>query len=281
MTALIIFTDLDGTLLDHESYEWGPATPAVDLCKERQAPVILVSSKTRAEMNPMRLQLGLASPFISENGGGIYFPKKGTLEPPPEAVPDEDLWKWALGPAYSDLVHALRAIRKELDLPLRGFSDMTLGDIADLTGLDLEKSRLAAMREYDEPFVLAHGGKSTLNHLHQAALRRGYQISRGGRFHHLHGALDKGDAVERLILQYKARDADMKTVALGDSPNDFSMLRKVDVPILLGAPGRFPELKAELSGLRLVEKAGPRGWNEAVLELFTKDNTKADPGKHV
>jgi mannosyl-3-phosphoglycerate phosphatase len=275
MTTLIIFTDLDGTLLDHDSYEWKQAKPAVDLCKERQVPVILVSSKTRAEMNPMRLQLGLTSPFISENGGGIYFPKERTLEPPPEAVLDEDLWKWPLGPAYKDLVRSLRAIREELDLPLRGFSDMTVKDIADLTGLDLEKSRLAAMREFDEPFLLPHEDKSTLHRLHQAVLRRGHQISRGGRFHHLHGALDKGDAVGRLLLRYKARDADMKTVALGDSPNDFSMLRKVDLPILLGAPSRFPEVKAELPKLRLVEKAGPQGWNEAVLELFTKGNTFA------
>jgi mannosyl-3-phosphoglycerate phosphatase len=271
MTTLIIFTDLDGTLLDHDSYEWKEAKPALDLCQERQVPVILVSSKTRAEMNPMRLQLGLTSPFISENGGGIYFPKEGTLEPPPEAVLDEDLWKWPLGPAYNALVHALRAIRKELGLPLSGFSDMALEEIADLTGLDLEKSRLAAMREYDEPFVLAHEDESKLHRVHQAALRQGYQISRGGRFHHLHGAVGKGDAAERLILRYKARDADMKTVALGDSPNDFSMLRKADLPVLLGPPRRFPQLKAELPKLWLMEKAGPRGWNEAVLDLFTKE----------
>jgi mannosyl-3-phosphoglycerate phosphatase len=270
MTTLVIFTDLDGTLLDHVSYEWNEAKPAMDLCKERQVPVVLVSSKTRAEMNPLRLQLGLTAPFITENGGGVYFPKGGHLEPPPEAVLDEDLWKWPLGPAYKDLVHSLRAIRNELDLPLRGFSDMTLEDIADLTGLDLEFSRLAATREYDEPFVLPYDDERTLDRLHRAALRRGYQISRGGRFHHLHGAFDKGDAIGRLITRYQARFADMKTVALGDSPNDFSMLRKVDFPVLLGDPGRFPEVKEELPRLRLVEKAGPRGWNEAVLELLTR-----------
>jgi mannosyl-3-phosphoglycerate phosphatase len=270
MTSPILFTDLDGTLLDHESYEWEEAKPALDLCKERRVPIILVSSKTRAEMNPIRLQLGLTSPFISENGGGIYFPKEGDLGPPPEAVLDEDLWKWSLGAAYSDLVQALQAIKKELDLPMRGFSDMKLEEITELTGLDVETSRLAATREYDEPFVLLQADKSKLKRLHQAALRRGYQISRGGRFHHLHGAFDKGDAIERLITQYKTRYADMKTVGLGDSPNDFSMLRKVDHPILLGAPGRFPEVKRELPRLKLVEKAGPPGWNEAVLDILTK-----------
>jgi len=271
MTSPVIFTDLDGTLLDHESYEWVEAKPALDLCKERHVPVVLVSSKTRAEMNPLRLKLGLTAPFISENGGGIYFPQEGPLDPPPEAVPDKELWKWSLGAPYPRLVRSLREISDELALPMRGFSDMTLEEISALTGLGIEQSRLAAMREYDEPFVLPREDKGTIESLHQAARRRGYQISTGGRFHHLHGAMDKGEAIQRLIALYKALRVDVKTVGLGDSPNDFSMLRTVDHPVLLGAPGRFPELKAELHRLTLVEKAGPQGWNEAVLELFTKE----------
>jgi mannosyl-3-phosphoglycerate phosphatase len=63
----------------------------------------------------------------------------------------------------------------------------------------------------------------------------------------------------------------MKTVGLGDSPNDFSMLRKVDHPVLLGPPGRLQEVKAELPRLRLMEKTGPPGWNEAVLDILTKE----------
>lgn len=27
---LLVFTDLDGTLLDHESYDWSPARPALN-----------------------------------------------------------------------------------------------------------------------------------------------------------------------------------------------------------------------------------------------------------
>jgi mannosyl-3-phosphoglycerate phosphatase len=274
MTSPVIFTDLDGTLLDHESYEWVEAKPALDLCKERHVPVILVSSKTRAEMNPLRLELGLTAPFISENGGGIYFPQEGPLEPPPEAVPDKELWKWSLGEPYPRLVRSLREISDELGLPIRGFSDMTLEEISELTGLEIEQSRLAAMREYDEAFVLTQENKGTLESLHQAALRRGYQISTGGRFHHLHGAMDKGDAIQRLIALYRARYVNVKTVGLGDSPNDFSMLRTVDHPVLLGAPNRFPELKGKLSRLTLVEKPGPLGWNEAVLDVLTKEGER-------
>ena len=271
MSPFLIFTDLDGTLLDHESYAWEEAKPALDLCEKRRVPVILVSSKTSSEMNPLRLELGLTSPFISENGGGICFPKEGVLAPPPEAVLDKELWKWSLGAEYSDLVHSLREIREELDLPIRGFSDMMPEEIAELTGLGIETSRLAAMREHDEPFLLTPQDNRTADRLHQAAFQRGLQISTGGRFHHLHGAVDKGDAIERLITLYKARHADVKTAGLGDSPNDFPLLRKVDHPVLLGPPGRFPEMEAELPWMKILEKPGPRGWNEAVLDILTKE----------
>jgi len=268
MTSPIIFTDLDGTLLDLVTYEWDEAKPALDLCKRRQVPVILVSSKTRAEMNALRKELGLTFPFISENGGGIYFPKEGNMEPPPEALLDEDLWTWSLGIAYTHLIRALREIREEFQLTIRGFSDMTPEEIAALTGLEMEKSRLAAMREYDEPFFLLQEDNRTAERLRQAAVQRGLRISRGGRFYHLQGALDKGDAVERLTALYKVRYSDVKTLGLGDSPNDFPLLRKVDHPVLLAAPGRFPEVETKLPGLKIMEHPGPRGWNEAVLELL-------------
>jgi len=71
----LIFTDLDGTLLDHDTYGWEEALPALDLCRRLGVPVILVSSKTRAEMDVLQNRLGLSAPFISENGGGIFFPK--------------------------------------------------------------------------------------------------------------------------------------------------------------------------------------------------------------
>ncbi|MFH1490792.1 MAG: HAD-IIB family hydrolase, partial [Pseudomonadota bacterium] len=79
----MIFTDLDGTLLDHETYEWKEAEPALNRCKLLRIPLILVSSKTRAEINVIRNELGLTAPFISENGGGIFFPPEETHEPPP------------------------------------------------------------------------------------------------------------------------------------------------------------------------------------------------------
>ena len=152
---LVIFTDLDGTLLDHTTYQWEDALPALDLCKRLHVPVIPVSSKTRAEINILRCELSVFAPFVSENGGGIFFPQEACVDPPPGTSLDRGLWRWSLGTPYARLVQGLQEIREELKWNIKGFSDMSIEEISQLTGLDLETSRLAAMREYDEPFFIA------------------------------------------------------------------------------------------------------------------------------
>jgi len=265
---LLIFTDLDGTLLDHDTYGWEKAKPALALCRELRVPVILVSSKTRAEMNVSRLELNLDSPFISENGGGIFFPAEGALKPPPEARFAEVLWKWSLGISYPELVAALHDIRDELGWAIRGFSDMTGDEIAELTGLDPAGAGLAAMREYDEPFIVSGEVRLDRKRLEEAASRRGVLVTKGGRFYHLHGASDKGEAVDKLARWFQASHGPAKTVALGDSPNDFTMLERVDYPVLVRSSRQYPELAEKIPFLIKTQEKGPAGWNAAVSALL-------------
>jgi mannosyl-3-phosphoglycerate phosphatase len=269
-SRFLIFTDLDGTLLDHDSYAWAEAQPALDLCKRRSIPVILVSSKTRAEMNPLRLQLGLSYPFVSENGGGIFFPAEDTPSPPAGAALSEGLWKLSLGTSYDLLVKSLREIRKELDLPIRSFSEMSVEEISLLTALDRGTARLAAMREYDEPFIIQVEKKPVLDFLQGAARRRGLRVTAGGRFYHLHGDTDKGIAVERIVSWYKASHPHVVTIGLGDSPNDFDMLRKVDYPFLVQPLRSFPGIEDEIPCLLVTKAKGPAGWNEAVVDILSR-----------
>jgi len=265
---LLIFTDLDGTLLDHDTYGWEKAKPALALCRELRVPVILVSSKTRAEMNVSRLELNLDSPFISENGGGIFFPAEGAFKPPPEARFAEGLWRWSLGISYPVLVAALHDIRDELGWAIRGFSDMTGDEIAELTGLDPAGAGLAAMREYDEPFIVSGEVRLDRKRLEEAASRRGVLVTKGGRFYHLHGASDKGEAVDKLARWFQASHGPAKTVALGDSPNDFTMLERVDYPVLVRSSRQYPELAEKIPFLIKTQERGPAGWNAAVSALL-------------
>lgn len=71
---IIVFTDLDGTLLD-ESYSCEAAKPALDRVVRSSIPVVFCSSKTRAEIEVYRRELGIPDPFIVENGGAIVIPE--------------------------------------------------------------------------------------------------------------------------------------------------------------------------------------------------------------
>lgn len=268
----MIFTDLDGTLLDHDTYEWSAAENALGECRKRSIPVILVSSKTRAEMVVIREQLGISSPFISENGGGIFFNEGtfGTLEPMPETIVDQGLCKLILGSTYEVLVECLRSIRVELGWHIRGFADMSLQEISHRTGLDESRARLASLREFDEPFVVIDPESPEEELLSEAARKRGCSITAGGRFYHLHGTNDKGGAMDILTSWYVNLYKDVTTVALGDSPNDFPMLQRADVPVLVRSKQEFAALEEVIPRLRSTRDRGPQGWNEAILDILSK-----------
>jgi mannosyl-3-phosphoglycerate phosphatase len=264
----IIFSDLDGTLLDHNTYGWQDAQPALNLCKNRHVPIVLVSSKTRAEMEFLRGKLSISAPFVSENGGGIFFQSDSFKELPAGASFDKGLWKWSLGLAYPHLIRGLRGIRDELRWDIKGFSDMDIDEISRRTGLDPKSSRLAAMREFDEPFMVLKKQPVDENALHKAADKRGLTVTSGGRFYHLQGKNDKGQAIEKVISWYKHEHKKVLSIALGDSPNDFPMLELADFPVLIRSQREFPKLKGKIPRLRLTREIGPKGWNKAILDIL-------------
>ncbi|MDP6101448.1 MAG: HAD hydrolase family protein, partial [Dehalococcoidia bacterium] len=71
----VVFTDLDGTLLDLETYSFTPALPAVQALLKRGVPIVFSSAKTRSEQEVYRQQLKNHDPFIVENGGCIFIPE--------------------------------------------------------------------------------------------------------------------------------------------------------------------------------------------------------------
>jgi mannosyl-3-phosphoglycerate phosphatase len=267
---VIIFTDLDGTLLDPHTYKWKDARVALNKCKNSNIPIVLISSKTRAEIDVIRREMSLSAPFVSENGGGIFFPDGLSHDPPKESIHDNGMKKWALGIPYPQLVKGLREIRKELGWQIKGFSDMSIDEIANITGLDRKAARLAAMREFDEPFVILEKKPPDNNALSEAARKRGFTVIIGGRFYHLQGTNDKGMAMEKIVSWYRELHANVVSVALGDSPNDFSMFEKADYPVLVKSQRDFPELQKRVPHLKVTIEQGPKGWNSAVSDILQK-----------
>ena len=265
---LLVATDLDGCLLDERTYRYDAARPALEALARRGVPLVLCSSKTRAEMQPLARELPAAGPFIVENGGAIVVP--GGHLPRLAGRRDPDGYRHVvLGTHRAALVRALADLAQATDARVRGFSSLSSADVAALTGLDIAAAERALQREYDEPFLLDSGSEERLT---RAAAARGLRITRGGRFHHLLGPVDKGKALQRLLALYAAEGRRFSVVALGDSPNDLTMLERAERPILVprGAGETDPRLKQAFPLAEVAPAPGPRGWNEAVLAVLER-----------
>lgn len=264
--SLVVFSDLDGTLLDHDTYSWQEAVPALEALKSRRIPLILCSSKTRAEMLPLQEELGIREPLISENGGAVFAPQGHPLAGD-DWQDTGDGWRMKpLGRPVAELRRVLEDFKRRFGA--RGFGDMSDREVAWLTGLSLDKAALARRREFNEPVWLPEPEVQGAEFM-AAARAAGLEVTRGGRFFHLLGGGDKGKAV-RLVLEIMRRqDPALVSLALGDAENDLPMLKAVDLPVLVARPdGGHAEL--ELPGLVKTELPGPAGWNQAVLQALTR-----------
>lgn len=269
--SIIIFTDLDGTLLDSHTYSFAAADHALNTLRSRGIPVVLVSSKTRSEIEPIRSRLGNHHPFIVENGGAVLIPTAYFPFPIPNAMTTDRYFVIELGIPYEQLRQALKRIAHELGTPLRGYGDMSVTEVAQRTGLSLEDAILSKQRDYDEPFIVENRSLPEPM-LAEAVTNHGLRWTKGDRFHHVMGAQDKGEAVRRLITCYRqwAQHAHTTptTLALGNSLNDLPMLTVVDIPILVQLADGSYAAGIDLPRLIRAPAPGPAGWNHAVLSLL-------------
>ncbi len=271
---LVVFTDLDGTLLDGGTYSFRPAVPALGLLRRRGIPLVLCSSKTREEILHWRRRLRNREPYISENGGGIFFPMETDWVVPsmlPARV-EEKPWGWLmrLGARYTELREAMEALRED-GFAVRGFGDMDAAEVSRLTGLPARQAEMAKMRDFDEPFVF-RGGQEEMAALVEAIRGRGLRVTRG-RFYHLMGESDKGRAVSILTGVYRSAWGEIRTAALGDGLNDLPMLEVVDVPMLVQQADGRHHPRIHTPGLVRLEGVGPEGWNRGILKVLGAQGT--------
>lgn len=249
----IIFTDLDGTLLDHTTYSFDAAIPMLDYIKVNKIPLIIVTSKTKDEVLRIQKLLDIKRPFIVENGAGIFMPSIEGYE------------MIAMGFDYEYIRSCF--LKYAASIPMLGFFDMKDEDVAKYTNLSIENASDARKRTFTEPFILED--ENRLEELRSMANEDELDIVQGGRFYHLITmGQDKANAMNFLINEYqKNSDEDITTIALGDSANDLSMLENVDTPVLIPhIDGSF--ITCDIDGVIKAPFPGPKGWNAVLKEYF-------------
>ncbi len=268
MNKVVIFTDLDGTLLDSRTYSFDDAADALYEIKNLAIPLVIVSSKTRAEIEFYRIKLNNIHPFISENGGGIFIPTDYdmNLSLPHNTMKLQNYYLIRLGTDYKILRTALNKLREE-GFQIKGFGDMSVDEIMEVTGLTREEAFLCKSRDFDEPFVFS-GDERDLELLKKRIKQIGLNYTEG-KFLHILGNNDKGKAVKILKALYKESLGDIITIGLGDSINDYEMLMEVDIPVvIMQQDGSFNPKLTQINDAIKSKSPGPSGWQESIKRIL-------------
>ena len=243
----IVFTDLDGSLLDHHTYSYGAVLPLLEKLKGMGIPVIANTSKTRSEWLHLAKEIGNDAAFVVENGSAIYLPYG-------ECV--------VFGERREEILGYLAGLKGRFQF--ESYTDWDVADIAAATGLDMESAKRSSEREFSEPLVWkgSEGDKRDfIEEIHTA----GFKTLQGGRFLHVLGRTDKGRAVN----WFRERFPDSSPViALGDGPNDIAMLQAADIGIVIASPtGREIHFGSDNTIIRSTLH-GPEGWAETMAPLI-------------
>ena len=291
----IIFTDLDGTLFDHFTYSFSAASDALKLIREKGIPLIICTSKTRAEILSIRKRLKNKAPFISENGGAVYIPDRYFKFSYEFQKRIRGYRIIEIGTPHKILLNFLKEIRDETGVAIEGISQMSIQKIMDFTYLKKREAEQSKKREYSEPFLICENHLSPL--LHKEGIKgrsegrwinrvkkeilklvlsevegRRFEFTSGGRFFHIMKGNDKGKAVKILKKLYERKYGRITTIGIGNSQNDLPMLKAVDIPVLVKNYDDRYEKDIKLKNLYLSDEIGPEGWNDFIIKILATDS---------
>jgi mannosyl-3-phosphoglycerate phosphatase family protein len=295
-----VFTDIDGTLVDINTAEYGKETAKlIRLIKERNIPLILTSAKTRLEQNKIRDDLGISDPFIVENGGAIVIPKgyfpdyalrdikyplRETQETKNGAIDVNHEIVVELGKPVDYIRAKLSDIRKKYSINFRGVADISVEKLSNLALISREQAKRMAQRNYGETILQIQS--EDIARFIKYVQEDGMKVIHGGRFFDVTVGTDKGIAVGILKKLFKDKFHNNVTFfGIGDSTNDIPMLNLMDIPILVQRQDSSwvddGEIKmknavdsSRISANKLikVEGIGPNGWENAIHKIILELN---------
>lgn len=278
MNTMLIFTDLDGSLLDHHSYSHAAADALLAELEMQDIPVIPVSSKTRTELLELRRQLGNRHPFVVENGAAVFIPAGYFQKQPEDTESRNGYWVKTFSLPRSHWLNKIDSVARDFSGEFSNFAKLDVDAIASLTGLDPAAAQRAAAREFGEPVYWTGSDSSRLRFIENLQSIDAH-VLQGGRFLHVSGECDKGQALQWLSIQY-ARQADGKqptSLAIGDSQNDAAMLEAADHALIIRSPAHPPPTLSRRHRTLLSNTFGPSGWVQGVRQILFSLKQPKDP----
>ena len=257
---VVIFTDLDGSLLHRDTFKFDPIKDYIVSLVDRGIIIIPNSSKTEREIEKFNEELGIKLPYISENGSSIQglnlinanFPNKIIL-----SREKEELLK-----IFMDKVP-----EKLRDKCVR-ISKLNKKKQEEIFGQKDDNLKNALNRKYTLPFLFI-GNKNEKNRLLKILNSSSLTLQEGGRVLNLCDNINKVKSMNRVIKILKKTEDKIKSIAVGDNYNDLDMLKNCDIPCLV-FNDKFKLDQINIDNLIFSNKPSPEGWADVIKKVLVK-----------
>lgn len=266
----VIFTDIDGTLLDSYFPDLNKAKKLVEKTIQNGIHLILCSSKTELEQDLIRSNIQLKEPFIVENGGATIIPlgyfKKSKFN---HSKKFQNKYIIETGGSSFKIRSLLKKIRTKHKINFKGTSDLSIPELSKITKLSEDYAKRMITRKYSETIVQINS-KDMPNFVINVE-ELGLKVIPGGQYFDITLGNDKGTAAKILMEIFrKEYENNVIFFGIGDSKNDESMLSLMNHSILVQKPDASWQ-NLSIDNLQKVKGIGTRGW-EVALEIILNYN---------
>ena len=283
MSMAVVYTDLDGTLLDHYTYAFDEALETIKLLRARGIPIVPCTSKTRAETVSLMQDLELDGPMIIENGAAIWVPDAWGLIRPEGADDDVNAraWSHCFGPPRGMIRRQLAILNIEWGNRYQSLCELSDKQVMAITGLDAASAARAKDRHHCETLVWL-GTPADRPVFAEQVEALDLRCVQGGRFVHVLGRGGKGHAMSWLHHKIRAELPGFEmavSIAAGDAENDVEMLEVADLALLVRSPVHDPPAPKRSGGMVISDNFGPAGWAEGIEALIARVEEEEDRGR--
>ncbi len=262
MQKILIFTDLDGSLLHRDTFKFDGIKDYIKKLLSKGIFIIPNTSKTEKEILEFNNELGSNLPYITENGATINGLDLLNPNLPKELI---------LGKDKNNLINIFKKLVPEnLQNKCKWLSNMDKKKQSLIFGLEDEKLNMALDRKYSIPFIF-EGTKSEMKQLSTIVKKKGLALQEGGRVINLTDKVNKAKALQVFVRFFKKNNKNIKTIAVGDNYNDLDMLRSCDVPCLV-FNDKFKLDQINIDNLIFSNKPSPEGWADVIKKALDKLN---------
>ena len=260
--TIIVFTDLDGTLLHRDTFQFDTIKNYIKSLINKGVIIIPNSSKTEIEIEKFNEELGVNLPFISENGASIHGLNLITSNFPNKLIVSRE--KEELLKIFENKVP------EKLKQKCFQISKMSKKDQENILGQKDEKLKNALNRKYTLPFLFK-GDKNEKNRLLKLLSANSLTLQEGGRVSNLCDNVNKVKSMNKVVKILKKIKEKIITIAVGDNYNDLDMLKNCDIPCLV-FNDQFKLDQINIDNLIFSNKPSPEGWADVIKKALAKLN---------